>query len=64
MAGRELEWVVEHDRMARKWVYKMNADTLVEELGDRQFIFGLWNRLFGCWTINPYTGNAWKPDAR
>jgi hypothetical protein len=40
------------------WAYKLTADALVEELGDRRFLFGLWNRLFGCWAIDPDTGRA------
>jgi hypothetical protein len=35
--------------------YRFTRDALVEELPDTRVVYGLWDKLFGCWVINSRT---------
>jgi hypothetical protein len=35
------------------WSYRFEKGSLIEELGDDRFVYGMWDNLFGCWKIGP-----------
>ena len=41
-----------HRSSAKAWRYRFANDILVEELGSARYVYGLWDRRFGCWQAN------------
>jgi hypothetical protein len=35
------------------WQYNFTGVSLVEQIGDTHFVYGLWDKLYGCWEIDP-----------
>ena len=46
---------IEHHGSIEPWVYRFEAGTLIEELDTRRHVYGLWDKLFGCWKIDTAT---------
>mgnify|MGYP006425436489 CR=1 FL=1 len=42
----------EHHGSIEPWVYRFETGTLLEELDMRRHVYGLWDKLFGCWKID------------
>jgi hypothetical protein len=42
----------EHHGSIEPWLYRFERGTLLEEIGSRRFVYGLWDKLFGCWEID------------
>ena len=42
----------EHHGSIKPWVYRFETGTLLEELDMRRHVYGLWDKLFGCWKID------------
>ena len=42
----------EHHGSIEPWIYKFQTGTLLEELDTRRHVYGLWDKLFGCWKID------------
>lgn len=38
--------------------YTVWCDGLIEDLGETRYVYGFWNRLFGCWRIDAETGRS------
>jgi len=38
--------------------YRVARDGLVEDLGETRIVYGFWERLFGCWRVDPETGRG------
>jgi len=34
------------------WSYRLTKDGLIEELGNKRYVYGAWDRFFGCWEID------------
>ena len=34
------------------WKYRFTKSAMVEDLGQTRYIYGLWEKLFGCWEID------------
>lgn len=34
------------------WKFSFTRMSLVEEIGNTQYVYGMWNKLYGCWKIN------------
>lgn len=47
--------------------YRFTRNALIEDLGQKRIVYGLWERLFGCWVIDPRTNRSrefvptWRP---
>lgn len=39
----------------KNWSYRLTKDGLVEVLGDKRYVYGAWDRFFGCWEIDTET---------
>lgn len=35
------------------WEYSFTGSSLVEQIGDTRYIYGSWNKFYGCWEIDP-----------
>jgi hypothetical protein len=57
----------EHDRGGNPWKYRYTDNALVEEIGDKRIVYGLWESLFGCWIVDPVSRRSreivptWRP---
>lgn len=52
MVQFELNLAAGEPRTASSWRYRFTKDALVEEYNGRRRVFGLWDRLFGCWKFS------------
>ena len=49
------------------WEYSFNTDALVERHEGKKVVYGLWDKLFGCWIVDEATGRSqevvptWRP---
>ena len=49
------------------WKYRFTKSAMVEELGSTRYIYGLWDKLFGCWKVDTRTSRpceiipTWPP---
>ncbi len=39
----------------KNWSYRLTKDGLIEELGGKRYVYGAWDRFFGCWKIDTET---------
>jgi hypothetical protein len=52
------------------YTYRFTRDALVEDRGQKRIVYGLWERLFGCWVFNSRTCRSreivptWRPFNR
>lgn len=57
----------EHRASVDPWRYRFTDNALIEEWGGRRIVYGLWEKLFGCWIvdINNYRSReivpTWRP---
>ncbi len=40
------------------WKYRFTKSAMVEDLGQARYIYGLWEKLFGCWKVDTRTNIA------
>ena len=61
---------VENAAEGEAWNYRFTKEALVEEIESKRIIYGLWDKLFGCWVVDPATFRwceiipTWKPLSR
>jgi hypothetical protein len=48
----------EHHGSIEPWVYRFDKGTLLEELDTRRHVYGLWDKLFGCWKIDTNSNDS------
>ncbi len=57
----------EHRASVDPWRYRFTDNALIEEWGGRRIVYGLWEKLFGCWIVdtNNYRSReivpTWRP---
>ncbi len=44
--------------LSRRPRYQVRRDGLIEDFGEVRYVYGFWNRLFGCWRIDAATGRS------
>jgi hypothetical protein len=42
----------EHHGSIEPWLYRFEKGTLLEEIDSRRYVYGLWDKMFGCWEID------------
>jgi hypothetical protein len=42
----------EYKGSSEPWKFHFTRVSLVEEVGNTQYVYGLWNKLYGCWKVN------------
>ena len=57
----------EHYPEVPPWKYRFTKNALVEEIDNKQIVYGLWESLFGCWVVDPTSRRSreiiptWQP---
>jgi hypothetical protein len=47
-----LGYTEEYKGSPEPWKFHFTRVSLVEEVGNTQYVYGLWNKLYGCWKVN------------
>ena len=51
----------------KAWKYRFTSKALIEETASQRIVYGLWEKLFGCWVVNSATRRSheiiptWRP---
>ena len=48
----------EHREDQEPWQYRFSDGALIEEIEGTRYIYGFWNKLFGCWRLDPKTNKT------